>query len=100
MADGPTTNETAAEERRAASAGTLGRAAPSFAVLLIADAAAVWAAATGSWTALAVVVVCVIDGLADGIFAWRRARASFAAGSATAAATRRSCASFCAPTSS
>ena len=30
-----------------------------------------------------VVVVCVIDGLADGVFAWLRARASFAAGSAT-----------------
>ena len=29
------------------------------------------------------VVACVIDGLADGIFAWLRARASFAAGSAT-----------------
>ena len=51
-------------------------------MLLIADAAAVWAAVSGSWTALVVVVVCVIDGLADGIFAWRRARASFAAGSA------------------
>ena len=42
-----------------------------------------WAAASGSWTALVVVVACVIDGLADGIFAWLRARASFAAGSAT-----------------
>ena len=37
----------------------------------------------GSWTALVVVVACVVDGLADGIFAWLRARASFAAGSAT-----------------
>ena len=66
-----------------ASAATLGRAAPSFAVLIIADIAVVWAAVTGSWTPLVVVVACVIDGLADGIFAWRRARASFAAGSAT-----------------
>ena len=42
-----------------------------------------WAAVAGSWTPLVVVVACVIDGLADGIFAWLRARASFAAGSAT-----------------
>jgi hypothetical protein len=65
------------------SGATLARAVPSFAVLLLADLAAVWAAVTGSWTALAVVVVCVVDGLADGIFAWLRARASFAAGAAT-----------------
>ena len=62
---------------------TLARAVPSFAVLLVADLAVVWAAVTGSWTALVVVVACVIDGLADGIFAWLRARASFAAGAAT-----------------
>ncbi len=65
------------------SAAALTRAVPSFAVILLADAAAVWAAVSGSWTALVVVIVCVIDGLADGIFAWLRARASFAAGSAT-----------------
>jgi hypothetical protein len=83
MTDEPTTNENAAGAPRVASAVTLTRAVPSFVVLLVADAAAVWAAVSGSWTALVVVVVCVIDGLADGIFAWRRARASFAAGSAT-----------------
>lgn len=65
------------------SGAALARALPSFAVILLADAAAVWAAVSGSWTALAVVIVCVIDGLADGIFAWLRARAAFAAGSAT-----------------
>ena len=65
------------------SAAALTRAVPSFAVILLADAAAVWAAVAGSWTALVVVVVCLVDGLADGIFAWVRARASFAAGSAT-----------------
>jgi hypothetical protein len=65
------------------SAATLTRAVPSFAVILLADAAAAWAAVTGSWTALVVVVVCLVDGLADGIFAWVRARASFAAGTAT-----------------
>ena len=83
MADEPTTNENVAGAPQVASAAALTRAIPSFAVLLVADAAAVWAAVSGSWTALVVVVVCVIDGLADGIFAWRRARASFAAGSAT-----------------
>ena len=63
--------------------------------------APVWAAVAGSWTALVVVVACVIDGLADGIFAWLRARASFAAGVGDGrAATRCSCASSCAPTSS
>ncbi len=83
MADEPTTHEKAADAPQVASVATLRRAVPSFAVLLLADGAAVWAAVSGSWTALVVVVVCVIDGLADGIFAWRRARASFAAGSAT-----------------
>ena len=83
MADEPSRNDSAAGAPQVASAGTLARAVPSFAVLLVADAAAVWAAVSGSWTALVVVIVCVIDGLADGIFAWRRARASFAAGSAT-----------------
>ena len=83
MADEPTRHESAADAPRVASATTLARAVPSFAVLLSADAAAVWAAVSGSWTALVVVVVCVIDGLADGVFAWLRARASFAAGSAT-----------------
>ena len=43
----------------------------------------VWAAWAGEWSVLAVVIACVIDGLADGVFAWLRARASFAAGSAT-----------------
>ncbi len=83
MADQPSTHESSAVAPRVASAATLTRAVPSFAVLLVADVAAVWAAVSGSWTALVVVVVCVIDGLADGIFAWLRARASFAAGSAT-----------------
>jgi hypothetical protein len=83
MPDESTTTETPAGEREVASAATLGRAVPSFAVLVIADVAVVWAAVTGSWTPLVVVVACVIDGLADGIFAWLRARASFAAGSAT-----------------
>ena len=68
---------------RVAGGAALTRAVPSFAVLLIADAAAIWAAVAGSWTALVIVVVCVLDGLADGVFAWLRARASFAAGSAT-----------------
>ena len=66
-----------------ASGAALARAVPSFAVLLVADAAVIWAAVAGSWTPLVVVVVCVLDGLADGAFAWLRARASFAAGSAT-----------------
>ena len=83
MTDEPTTNESTAGAPRAASAATLGRAVPSFALLLIADAAVVWAAVAGEWTALVVVVACVVDGLADGVFAWLRARASFAAGSAT-----------------
>ena len=83
MADEPTTHESAAYAPQVASATTLARAVPSFAVLLIADVAAVWATVSGSWTALVVVIVCVIDGLADGVFAWLRARASFAAGSAT-----------------
>lgn len=65
------------------SAATLGRATPSFLLLLLADAAVVWAASTGEWSVLAVVIACTVDGLADGIFAWRRAKASFAAGSAT-----------------
>ncbi len=83
MADQPSTHESSAEAPRVASAATLTRAVPGFAVLLVADVAVVWAAVSGSWTALVVVVVCVIDGLADGIFAWLRARAAFAAGSAT-----------------
>ncbi len=65
------------------SAATLGRAAPSFALLLIADAAVLWAAVAGEWSVLAVVIACIIDGVADGVLAWLRARASFAAGSAT-----------------
>lgn len=65
------------------SAATVGRAAPSLALVVLADAAVVWAAWAGGWSVLAVVVACVIDGLADGLFAWVRARASFAAGSAT-----------------
>jgi hypothetical protein len=65
------------------SAATLGRAAPGFVFILFAGAAVVWAAAAGEWSVLAVVIACVIDGLADGVFAWLRARASFAAGSAT-----------------
>jgi hypothetical protein len=65
------------------SAAVLGRAVPSFALILLADAAVVWAAVAGEWSVLAVVVACVIDGLADGVLAWLRARASFAAGSAT-----------------
>jgi len=65
------------------SAATVGRAAPSLVLILLADAAVIWAAWAGGWSVLAVVVACVIDGLADGLFAWLRARASFAAGSAT-----------------
>ena len=65
------------------SAATVGRAAPSLVLVLLADAAVIWAAWAGGWSVLAVVVACVIDGLADGLFAWLRARASFAAGSAT-----------------
>ena len=83
MAGGAGTPESTAGEPQVASRATLTRAVPSFAVLIIADAAAIWAAVAGSWTALVIVVVCVLDGLADGVFAWLRARASFAAGSAT-----------------
>ncbi len=83
MPDESTTKQTPTAELEVASAATLGRAVPGFAVLLIADAAVVWAAVTGSWSALVVVVACVIDGLADGSFAWLRARTSFAAGSAS-----------------
>jgi hypothetical protein len=82
MADSPTKGNNS-DAPQVDSASALTRAIPSFAILLLADAAAVWAAVSGSWTALVVVVACVIDGLADGIFAWRRARASLAAGSAT-----------------
>ena len=64
------------------SAATLGRAVPSFALILIADLAALWAAVSGSWTVLVVVDICVIDGLADGLFAWLRARAAWRAGAA------------------
>ncbi len=64
------------------SASTLARALPGFALIVAADVAAVWAAVAGAWTVLAVVVICVIDGLADGVFAWLRARASWAAGAA------------------
>ncbi len=65
------------------SAAAVGRAVPSLTLVLLADAAVIWAAWAGGWSVLAVVVACVIDGLADGLFAWLRARASFAAGSAT-----------------
>jgi hypothetical protein len=65
------------------SAATLGRAVPSFALILLVDAAVIWAAWAQEWSVFAVVLACVIDGLADGLFAWRRARGSFAAGSAT-----------------
>jgi hypothetical protein len=65
------------------SAATVGRAVPSLVLIVLADAAVLWAAWAGGWSVLAVVVACVIDGLADGLFAWLRARASFAAGSAT-----------------
>lgn len=64
------------------SGATLARALPGFALLMLADLAAVWAAIAGSWSVLAVVVVCVVDGLSDGVFAWLRARASWAAGAA------------------
>ena len=83
MSDELRTAENSASPPRAASGATLTRAAPSLAVIVAADLAAVWAAVGGSWTALAVVTVCIVDGLADGLFAWLRARASFAAGSAT-----------------
>lgn len=65
-----------------ASIATVAQALPGFFLLLLADLAAVWAAVADSWTVLAVVTLCVIDGLADGIFAWVRARASWRAGSA------------------
>ena len=83
MTGQPTTSESTADAPNVPSAAVLGRSVPSFALIVVAGAALVWAAAAGSWTALAVVVACVIDGLADGIFAWLRARASFAAGAAT-----------------
>ena len=96
MSDRTTSDETEARPRAAAggtrgpdeplpvpSGAALTRAVPSFTVILVADLAALWATLSGSWTALVVVMVCVIDGLADGLFAWLRARASFAAGSAT-----------------
>jgi hypothetical protein len=57
-------------------------ALPGFALLLLVDLAAVWVAVAGSWSVFVVVVVCVVDGLADGIFAWLRCRASWAAGAA------------------
>jgi hypothetical protein len=80
MSERTTTGEAPLQVR---SGAWVGRAAPGLALLLLADAAVVWAAWAGAWTVLAVVVACVIDGLADGVFAWLRARASFAAGSAT-----------------
>lgn len=83
MTQKPETIESADSTPRAASGVALTRAAPGIVVLLAADAAALWAAVAGSWTTLAVVVVCLADGLFDGAFAWLRARASFAAGSAT-----------------
>jgi len=60
----------------------LARAVPGFAFILAADLAALWAALAGSWNVLAVVTICIVDGLADGLFAWLRARASWAAGAA------------------
>jgi hypothetical protein len=83
MSDEPQTVENGASTPRAASAAALTRATPSLVLVVVAGLAAVWATAAGSWTALAVVTVCIVDGLADGFFAWLRARASFAAGSAT-----------------
>lgn len=83
MTDGGGTAEGSANAPRVASAATLVRAAPSLTALIIANAAVVWAAVAGEWSALAVVIACVLDGLADGVFSWLRARASFAAGSAT-----------------
>jgi hypothetical protein len=92
MSDSPSTEKAGAPAGGAPPAGAqppvpsaaaLTRAVPTFTLILLADLAALWATVSGSWTPLGVVVVCVIDGLADGIFAWLRARASFAAGSAT-----------------
>ena len=51
-------------------------ALPGLVLILLADLAALWAAVAGSWNVLAVVILCIIDGLADGLFAWLRARAS------------------------
>ena len=82
----PASGEGEAPAAPVRSASTLALALPGFALILAADVAAVWAAVAGAWTVLAVVVICVIDGLADGVFAWLRARASWAAG---AAADRR-----------
>ena len=80
MSDRTSTDEAPLQVR---SAAAVGRAVPSLALVLLADAAVIWAAWAGGWSVLAVVLACVIDGLADGLFAWLRARASFAAGSAT-----------------
>jgi hypothetical protein len=68
---------------RVESGATVVRAVPGFALIVLAGVALAWAAGAGAWSVLAVAVACVIDGLADGVFAWLRARASFAAGSAT-----------------
>jgi hypothetical protein len=83
VADDRQITEGAGQVPRAASAAAVTRAAPGIALLAAAGAVSVWAAVAQSWSALAVVAVCIIDGLVDGLFAWLRARASFAAGSAT-----------------
>jgi hypothetical protein len=75
-----TTDDVVASEPTAA---TLGRAAPGIALIVLADAAVLWVAWAQQWSVFAVVLACALDGLADGLFAWLRARASFAAGSAT-----------------
>jgi len=92
MSDRPTGNEAAsglpasgegeAPQAPVRSASTLALALPGFALILLADLAGLWAAVAGSWNVLAVVTLCIIDGLADGLFAWLRARASWAAGTA------------------
>jgi hypothetical protein len=81
----PVSDRTSTDEAplQVRSAATLGRAVPSLVLLMLADAAVIWAAWAGEWSVLAVVIACVADGVADGVFAWLRARASFAAGSAT-----------------
>jgi len=71
-----------APEAPVRSVSSLAVALPGLVLILLADLAALWAAVAGSWNVLAVVTLCIIDGLADGLFAWLRARASWAAGAA------------------
>ena len=55
-------------------AGALLRAAPSLVLIAAVALAPLWGVLTRDWSVLAVAFLYVIDGAADGLFVWRRAR--------------------------